>query len=644
MLYSPSIGINLNKVNRFQDQNSEGTIYLIPKIGAFDPATSASVLYNRDAYLPRHGSYALNQWGGGKTGENLAFDKGLANLRLIGGEGKQIPKHNPESIQMSWSNTAGHKAALANSPHFKSFAQYESSPAGMATLVEGPKQLVKDAVEPLYAAYRKDMREAAKGIGIPMATPADEARFSAVTRPLIYGNRAEREQVLQGLVQAYGPDALTEIGGTAAKYRQRFSRAPAEYAELQPQGLTPLTEENWAGAMVAGSKAGVKAGRLLNNLPIEWFDPGTLTADAMKRFQGEFGLARRQPIGQRLQLSAADRDPPKTPAPYLTGLAGAYNPVQKGAQKTQEAVANGPFGWLPEADYIPDKELVSLLDYAWNTPGGEDLTHHLQKYAKLHPDDILSTAEFDTIMGDIQAAYTAMQPKKAGKPNLNIMEDLAKGNWEPEPDPLAALGDFLKAKLGSWWYQADPETVASTLFEFSPGGWKPEIQSLVEKVWPKTGAQITDKLTQKWLNSPAKFPQKAKKPLTSTGDDALDAEVDALAKGLEPAPGTPETDLSPTGIPWKNIAGSFKSHAEDVAGGDWTPGGEIANFVDLFKEAGGKVSKANTKAGTHFWIFEGPNGKEYSASSTEINNDPEHYRLILPTLLPEVAAYMDLNP
>ncbi len=546
MLYSPSIGINLNKVNRFKDQTEPGTIFLIPKIGAFDPATSASVLYNRDAYLPRHGSYALNQWGGGKTGENLAFDKGLANLRLIGGEGKSIPKHNPESIQMTWSNTAGHKAALANSPHFKSFAQYESSPAGAATLVEGPKSQVIAGVEPLYNGYRDEMQNLARWVGIPFKLPTDQARFSAIYRSLLYGNRAERNSILASVEQLHGPEVAQELSKVAAKYRQKFSRAPAEYAELQPQGLTPLTEENWAGAMVAGKGASTTARGLLKNLPIEWFEPGSLTADDMKRFQGEYGLARRQPIGQRLQLSAADRDPPKTPAPYLTGLAGAYNPAQKGAQKAQEAAQAGPFAWLPDAfafsgmkvpDDIPEELAIPL----WNE---KEAAEHLKFIGTQWP---------------------------------LVTNPAAKKNYEVA---LVGVIQLMDKK-----------------------GWKP---------LPETYQVIA-------------------------GLDEVFPPMVGVKKQLK------ETDLSPTGIPWKNIAGGFKDHEADVIGGGTTQGEDIANFIELLKEAGLDVAKGLNASGDK--------GVQISAADDSAavfipssSWSPQKYKDIIHQFLPKVWAHMQANP
>lgn len=48
-LYSPSFGIK-----RGQVMNDFGDLQLIPRLGAFDPATSNSTLFNRDAYTSRH--------------------------------------------------------------------------------------------------------------------------------------------------------------------------------------------------------------------------------------------------------------------------------------------------------------------------------------------------------------------------------------------------------------------------------------------------------------------------------------------------------------------------------------------------------------------------------------------------------------
>jgi len=861
MLYSPSIGINLNKVNRFKDQNLEGTVFLIPKIGAFDPATSASVLYNRDAYLPRHGSYALNQWGGGKTGENLAFDKGLANLRLIGGEGKQIPKRDPQSIQMTWSNTAGHKAALANSPHFRSFAQYEASPAGAATLIEGPKSQVIAGVELLYNAYRKDMREAAKGVGIPMATSADEARFSSITRPLIFGSRAEREQVLQGLMNAYGSDVMTEIGGTAAKYRKKFSQVPAEYAELQPQGLTPLNEENWAGAIVMGGGSdAARLRRTLDNLPVERFDPGTLTPDAMKRFQGEYGLARRQPIGQALQLPQDMRNLPKTPAPYLTGLAGTSKWPQKGAQKatawpgkgqsnlpnaadyfhtdvepalledmtnalSTEADAqdhlkylaetlptitsaalkeeysnalaatlqvmkqNGwkplpetnkhlaglddvfstapkavavdgpkkPPVWVPDGDWIPDHHMVELQKFAGKA-NDNDLQQALFDYSNLHPDDVaddtkahqdafakvqaafakvpkpwqswgelaaapkptkttfgdwkaasaqakaalpptpvgtshsaginpefiqefLTTAkgkatpadmvkylqdeadygkqmaafftaegktdmaaswashgasataaleQFDTLLPKIMKAKAAPIPDLIGEPSTpaGVLDKVLGKDWDVE----AAEGDVAQAIIAHWGGKIAPETLLQAIGK-APS-W---VQDNVIKLLVQQGVKIGNATPEKTMAA-------LSKPLTSTGDAALDAEIDALAKGLEPAASVDDwLDVSPTGIPWKNVAGSFKDHEADVIGGGTTMGEDIANFTELLKEAGLDVAKGLDSTGAKgVQISAADDSMAVFVPSTAWN--PEKYKAIIKQFLPQVWAHMQAKP
>lgn len=52
-LYSPSFGIK-----RGQVMNDFGDLQLIPRLGAFDPATSNSTLFNRDAYTSRHRDFS----------------------------------------------------------------------------------------------------------------------------------------------------------------------------------------------------------------------------------------------------------------------------------------------------------------------------------------------------------------------------------------------------------------------------------------------------------------------------------------------------------------------------------------------------------------------------------------------------------
>lgn len=51
-LYSPSIGIKRNAI-----MTEFGDTALIPRLGAYDPATSHSTLFNRDAYTARHGDF-----------------------------------------------------------------------------------------------------------------------------------------------------------------------------------------------------------------------------------------------------------------------------------------------------------------------------------------------------------------------------------------------------------------------------------------------------------------------------------------------------------------------------------------------------------------------------------------------------------
>lgn len=57
-LYSPSIGLTRSGLMQHFYGNAPEQAHLIPRVGAFDPATSPTVLNNRDFYSPRYGSFA----------------------------------------------------------------------------------------------------------------------------------------------------------------------------------------------------------------------------------------------------------------------------------------------------------------------------------------------------------------------------------------------------------------------------------------------------------------------------------------------------------------------------------------------------------------------------------------------------------
>lgn len=66
-LYAPSIGITKDRIMSEFSLEEPGGITLIPRVGAFDPATSPSTLFNRDAYTARWRDFTGKPVG--KTGE-----------------------------------------------------------------------------------------------------------------------------------------------------------------------------------------------------------------------------------------------------------------------------------------------------------------------------------------------------------------------------------------------------------------------------------------------------------------------------------------------------------------------------------------------------------------------------------------------
>lgn len=67
-LYSPSIGIKRNAI-----MTEFGDTALIPRLGAYDPATSPSTLFNRDAYTARHGDFQGRVAGTAMQPRELSF-------------------------------------------------------------------------------------------------------------------------------------------------------------------------------------------------------------------------------------------------------------------------------------------------------------------------------------------------------------------------------------------------------------------------------------------------------------------------------------------------------------------------------------------------------------------------------------------
>lgn len=268
-LYSPSIGVKKDSLMSGFD-GSGLNVKLIPKVGAYDPQNSVSTMFNRDAYTPRYGDYAgkiskytedigegpqeaaklrlgdrftassPEKFKGAETGAHNHHDKLERIYKALGGGDDKIPQ----------------AIAIADSPAFRSFEHYENSPLGAKLLEKQPPSYKYAAERAKESAFQGNlsgltdesmheiMRAAtAQNFGSPklartemegsLRNLADE---SPEIEELLYNNPAEK--VIDGAIDA------------GRKLRQGYRRLPSEYGELKVHGPTPLTQENWAGAVM----------------------------------------------------------------------------------------------------------------------------------------------------------------------------------------------------------------------------------------------------------------------------------------------------------------------------------------------------------------------------------------------------------
>lgn len=277
-LYAPSIGIRQGEL--MSGFSGDGVpVSMIPRVGAYDPQNSASTLFNRDAYTPRFADYPGRITKTVKKrmadyGEPVSQASGAARERLDdrmvnpgdqdwlrGAEGGRYTGPDSTKFQRVYQalgatdSKIGQATAIADSPAFRSFEHYENSPIGARLLQSQPnhtsyEQHAQDTAFPalLNSARRDSMHR------IMQAATEDNLGSHDWTRKNV-------EQTLRlladddiGVEQSlhYNPankviDAAVEGG---RKLRQAYRASPSEYAELKVHGPTPLTQENWAGAVL----------------------------------------------------------------------------------------------------------------------------------------------------------------------------------------------------------------------------------------------------------------------------------------------------------------------------------------------------------------------------------------------------------
>lgn len=279
-LYSPSIGI---KKEALMSGFSGGgvPVNLIPKVGAYDPQNSVSTLFNRDAYTPRWRDYPgkivkdvsrrMEDLGGtvsqasGAARDRLddrLYNHGVPEITeyLKGAEGGRYTT-TPDKLERVWKalggveSKVGQAVSIADSPAFRSFEHYENSPLGAKLLKNQPDHIGYENVlrAKTFQGPFADLEPSSMHQIMRVATEPNRGAESWTRREMENTLRtlAEEEPGLEDAMfntpaQKIVADAIV----AGRQLRQGYRRSPSEYGELKVSGPTPITQENWAGAVV----------------------------------------------------------------------------------------------------------------------------------------------------------------------------------------------------------------------------------------------------------------------------------------------------------------------------------------------------------------------------------------------------------
>lgn len=305
-LYSPSLAVTKDKV-----QSNFGNTILVPRVGAFDPKTHTSTLFNRDAYTPRYKDFPGSavqphpqgyldvsdglkadplrrdaKYGRGPTSNPGARldDRFLVDdpqgFKMTEGAG-----HGNVGLGASELLSPQHADAIQASPAFRSFAAYEKSKAGAGTL--------RTFTPPggLSEQYYNEF----------LNSPTGQKLWDLLDSPAFIQPR----KGLMNHLDELDPTDLKAYG----EYVRKMRELPSEYGELKVSGPVPITKEHWAGVLLPEGRAKPNEfGELVAEMeylqrmgiPVTPYAPGLATptdlfklADELQRMAGP---ARKQPL------------------------------------------------------------------------------------------------------------------------------------------------------------------------------------------------------------------------------------------------------------------------------------------------------------------------------------------------------------
>lgn len=201
-LKSPSIGITSRRANDY----SSGVPQFIFAAGKADPANVPGTLTNRDGYT--YNPYNSSTKNPAAFQDELEYQLKELN-RLYGVDDLRLGQYWPGLSQ---------GFSIAASPKFRSYADFEKSPGGAATL-----RVPESRQDPYWRGITRDLGENAEVMGV--SSPENYAK-SLVKRAL-----------------TKGPDHLTGFEG---QLWERASRAPSAMAEMKVHGDLPINPKDTA--------------------------------------------------------------------------------------------------------------------------------------------------------------------------------------------------------------------------------------------------------------------------------------------------------------------------------------------------------------------------------------------------------------
>lgn len=256
-LYSPSIAINKGAISQDFGSESGGTLHLVGRPDALDPARLNARLYNRDAYTPRDtGSHYVagrsellgqNMSQIPPTMDPLRYKRNFAEDRLADRELVRTTDPLPRDLRFLETATADlmpaeHVQSIRSSPSFRSFKEFEANPRGASLLGES-------SIAPNAAALKANRELEAAMFQLERA--GNPAARAFLEKQAQYMDEPTGRGLAQNLGEWRKIEGARDVEKALRDYRKALAYLPSQYAELKVSGPLQIRSNNFAGAILS---------------------------------------------------------------------------------------------------------------------------------------------------------------------------------------------------------------------------------------------------------------------------------------------------------------------------------------------------------------------------------------------------------